>query len=53
MSQLDPYKEVYFCAYCHKCTHESKKESDSPCDECLANPVNENSHKPIKFEEKG
>ena len=43
-------KEVYFCAYCHKCKHKDIKETEEPCNECLTNAVNEYSHKPVKFE---
>ena len=46
------YKEVYFDPYCEKCKHEKKDETDAPCFECLNNPVNEFSHKPVKFEER-
>ncbi len=46
------YKEVYFDPYCEKCKHEKKAETDEPCSECLSNPVNEFSHKPVKFEER-
>lgn len=45
-------KEVDFKTYCAKCKHKDKKEDDTPCDECLEEPVNIHSHKPIKFEEK-
>ena len=46
------YKEVYFNEYCIQCVHHLKKETDSPCDECLNEPVNEFSHKPVKFEKR-
>lgn len=46
------YKEVYFDMYCHKCKHANVKEIDEPCNECLSNTANLNSHKPVKFEEK-
>lgn len=49
----DIYKEVRFDLYCKKCKHCDKKEDEEPCDECLSNPVNLYSHKPINFEEKG
>lgn len=49
----DTYKEVYFGEYCPKCKYEKKAETDEPCDECLENPVNLYSHKPVRFEEKG
>ena len=48
----DSYKEVYFNEYCSKCKHEKVKDEDDPCAECLEEPVNVNSHKPVKFEEK-
>lgn len=46
------YKEVLFDQYCEKCKYNENKEIESPCDECLENPVNLYSHKPVKFEEK-
>lgn len=47
----DIYKEVKFEQYCKKCKHYNKKEDEEPCDECLSNPTNLYSHKPINFEE--
>lgn len=46
------YKEVYFDDYCDSCEYANLDEDDSPCDECLANPVNVYSHKPVKYKEK-
>lgn len=43
-------KEVNFFRYCAACKHINKGESEEPCDECLDQPVNEYSHKPIHFE---
>ena len=45
-------KEVYFNQYCQTCKHETKSESDIPCDNCLEEPSNEDSHKPVYWEEK-
>lgn len=45
-------KEVFFYKYCHKCKYEDCSETDEPCSTCLNQPVNEFSHKPIKFKEK-
>lgn len=45
-------KEVYFHEYCRKCEHLEVDESEDPCDECLTNPVNEYSHKPVNFKER-
>lgn len=48
----DIYKEVYFGEYCKNCKYLEKKENEDPCDECLENPVNLYSHKPINYKEK-
>lgn len=46
------YKEVYFHEHCKKCRHEKLKETEEPCAECLSEPTNWNSHRPVKYEEK-
>ena len=48
---MNNYKEVYFNEYCSKCKYKDTLESDDPCDECLTNPSNIDSHKPINFKE--
>ena len=48
----DSYKEVYFGVYCKQCEYELKGEADDPCHDCLNEPVNAYSHKPVKFKEK-
>jgi hypothetical protein len=45
-------KEVLFSKYCRSCKHEKCKETDEPCNECLSEPTNLYSHKPINWEEK-
>ena len=45
-------KEVYFDVYCPKCKHYGKDESEDPCWDCLTEGINEDSHKPVYFEEK-
>lgn len=47
----DGYKEVFFNEYCKLCKHVAKNPAESPCDECLSEPVNLYSHKPVKWEE--
>lgn len=47
----DTYKEVYFGEYCATCKHKDLEEVDEPCDECLNEPVNLYSHKPVCYEE--
>lgn len=44
-------KIVDFEQYCEKCKHFYKDSIEEPCNECLTNPVNEHSHKPVNFEE--
>lgn len=44
-------KEVFFIQYCHKCKHKDVPETEDPCNECLTEPVNEYSHKPVRFED--
>lgn len=46
------YQEVYFDQYCKTCKHVKCNNYESPCEECLDNPVNLYSHKPINYEEK-
>mgnify|MGYP005610237461 FL=1 len=48
----DNYKEVRFDIYCDKCEYCDTEEAEEPCRECLQNPVNQYSLKPIKFKEK-
>lgn len=45
-------KEVYFGQYCRKCKHWEEEEWRDTCHECLNNPINMYSHKPVNFEEK-
>ena len=48
----DNYKEVYFARYCITCKYKDKPEEEDPCYDCLAEPVNLYSHKPVKYEDK-
>lgn len=43
------FKEVYFWEYCPTCRYKKKGGNEEPCNECLANPSNVNSHKPVKW----
>ena len=44
-------KEARFDIYCKYCKHFEKEETESPCNECLESPANDNSHNPVKYEE--
>lgn len=48
--QEDIYKEVYFGQYCKKCVNFDKMEDEQPCRDCLNEPVNLYSHKPVNWE---
>ena len=50
--QDDAYKEVNFYEYCRTCEHFEKDAEEDPCCDCLAEPVNLNSHKPVNWEER-
>ena len=47
----DVYKEVYFNKYCKDCKHINVNDDEDPCNECLAEPYNIDSHKPINYKE--
>ena len=48
----EDYKEVYFHEYCKTCKHEKLEEKFDPCNECLDEPANLQSHKPVRWEPK-
>lgn len=43
------YKEVYFDQYCKTCKHKDVDEVKDPCNECLGEPCNLHSHKPVNY----
>ena len=45
------YKEVYFDQYCKTCKHADLDDVKDPCNECLGEPANMYSHKPVNYEE--
>lgn len=46
------YNEVHFHEFCKQCKYDRVKETEEPCDECMSEPTNLNSHKPVKYEKK-
>ena len=44
-------KIVNFDEWCHKCEHFNVVDWDDPCNDCLNNPGNEDSHRPVYFKE--
>ena len=52
MAVVSEYKEVQFNEDCAKCVHANKGEDEDPCWDCLENPVNAYSKKPVYFKEK-
>lgn len=45
-------KFVEFDKYCETCEHKDVEEKCDPCHECLENPVNVGSEKPINYKKK-
>lgn len=43
------YKIVRYDIYCNKCEYKKTNEAFEPCYECLNNPVNLHSRKPVNF----
>ena len=52
MSIESEYKEVYFDRYCPVCKNKELEGYETPCEECLENPINLYSRRPIKWEAK-
>lgn len=48
-----PFKEVDFATYCKKCKYSEIDDVKDPCNECLAEPKNLHSSKPVKWEDDG
>lgn len=46
-------KEVRYDIYCKKCKYKDNPENTDPCWDCLTNPVNWHSKKPVYFKEDG
>lgn len=44
-------KFVRFDQYCKTCKHCDLAESEDPCNECLTEPVNLYSHKPVNWKQ--
>lgn len=44
-------KIVEFEKYCKTCKHKNTEQHKDPCNECLDNPVNTNSRKPVNYKE--
>lgn len=49
---MNEEKGVYLDQYCKSCKHHGLEESKDPCNDCLAEPSNTNSHKPMNYESK-
>jgi hypothetical protein len=49
---ISDLKLVYFERFCPECKYAKLAETEEPCDECLAQPVNTDSHKPVNYKPK-
>jgi hypothetical protein len=52
MSDENREKIVDFYEYCPTCKHEKLSEDDDPCYDCLNEPVNIDSRRPVNWEKK-
>lgn len=43
---------VDFDKFCNKCEYFKKEQYEEPCNECLENPINTYSNKPVNFKQK-
>ena len=50
--QPNELKEVDFYKYCKTCQYKNAQESEEPCCYCVAEPINQWSHKPTKWKER-
>ena len=48
---MNDVREVDFNKYCPTCKHAKKFEEDDPCWDCLNEPTNIDSRKPVCWEE--
>lgn len=46
------YKEVYYHEYCKTCKNRKVANTEEPCNECLSEPINLDTHRPVKYEKK-
>ncbi len=44
-------KIVDYSKWCPSCIHNDESETNEPCNTCLMEPVNEDSRKPVNWEE--
>lgn len=44
--------EVYYDYYCPRCIYEKIEMWDDPCENCLKNPMQPHSHKPLEYRAK-
>lgn len=51
-TMIGDLKEVYFDKYCNTCEHSKLSQDNDICNECLSNPGNYDSNKPIRWKEK-
>ena len=49
---MENFKIVYYEKHCPWCKYEEVDENNDPCSECLCQPVNEHTDRPVKWEEK-
>lgn len=49
---LEHIKEVIYEGYCQKCKYVNIREQDDPCNACLTQNWNVDTHRPVNFKKK-
>lgn len=47
------HEKIVNFAYCRFCEHSKEKETSEACADCLENPVNIDSQRPVRFKDNG
>ncbi len=48
---MNQKKEVYYNYFCQSCRYQKKTEGEDPCNDCLNQPWNIDTHKPVNYKE--
>ena len=49
----ESHEKIVNFAYCRFCEHKNEKETSEVCSDCLENPVNVDSQRPVRFKDNG
>jgi hypothetical protein len=52
MAESNNIKEAYYHEYCNKCKYCETSDAEDPCNDCLNQPFNYDTHRPINYKPK-